>query len=264
MKEQVIIHDNQCIGCGLCVKDCPNKVIEMKNGKASVLSDDCIKCGHCLAICPKNAVEITGLDKGEIKSYDQMNNAIEPDNLMDLYKSMRSVRQFKNKELPDQVIEDIIEAGRYTATGTNRQGVRYIVIKDHINELEDMVLPKLKRIQKILGPVGKVFKLKYNLNKYKFERDFLFRGARALVLVISENELDAGLAAKSMEIMSRTHGLGGLHVGIFTAIANKSGRLKKELDVNSKEKIVACLALGYPDVKYHRTIPRHKALVDWR
>ncbi|GKT33784.1 4Fe-4S dicluster domain-containing protein, partial [Aduncisulcus paluster] len=78
------------------------------------------------------------------------------------------------------------------------------------------------------------------------------------------DELDAGLAAKSMELMARTLGIGSLLVGIFTTFANKSRSTKAYLGVARREKIVACLALGYPDVKYVRTVPRRKANVIWR
>lgn len=264
MKEKVIIDKNECIGCGLCIDDCPSKVIDLKNNKAEITSNDCLKCGHCIAICPKNAVEISNYDMNEVKEYSDMSYDIKPDDMMDFYKSLRTIRQFKNKEVEDRILNEIIEAGRYSATGTNRQGVRYIVVKKDIYDLEEVTLSKLRFIKKIFKVVGKFVKFKYDLNKYDFKKGFLFRDAKALILVISKNELDAGLAAKNMEIMSRTYGLGGLHVGIFTAIANRSKTIKKKLGLKKKEKLVACLALGYPDVKYQRTVPRRKAKVEWR
>lgn len=264
MKEQIIIHPESCIGCGLCIADCPSKVIEMKDNKAVVMAEDCIKCGHCLAICPKDAVEITDLDKSEIKSYDTLSEDIGSEQLMDLYKSLRTVRKFTTQEIDNTLIEQIIDAGRYTSTATNRQEIRYIVVKDEIEILEDMVLPKLISYQKLFGFVGKFIKLKYNLDRYKFEKDFLFKGSKALILVVSKHDLDAGLATRSMELMSRTQGLSGLHVGIFTAIANKNKAVRSKLGLKKKENVVACLALGYPDVKYKRTVPRRKAIVDWK
>lgn len=264
VKEKINIHQDQCIGCGLCVVDCPNRVIELQDKKAVVISDECMKCGHCIGVCPKNAVEIQGLDMREVKSYDEMSYEIQPENLMDFYKSIRTIRQFKEEEIDEKVIASILEAGRYTATGTNRQGVRYIVVQKEINLLEDMVLPKLRFLQRVTKPIGKFIKLKYNLQRYIFDRGFLFKNAKLLILVVSEDELDGGLAAKSMELMSRTYGLGGLHVGIFTTFANKSRAIKSHLRIAKKEQVVACLALGYPDVKYQRTVPRRKALVTWR
>jgi nitroreductase/NAD-dependent dihydropyrimidine dehydrogenase PreA subunit len=264
MSEKVIISESKCIGCGLCASDCPSQVIEMEQGKAVVKSDQCLKCGHCIAICPKNAVEISDLDMGEVKSYEELAPQIESDQLLDYYKSLRTIRKFKKKAVEDELIHGIIEAGRYTATGTNRQQVRYIVVKEDIELLESLVLPKLRTLQHVMKYLGKVLKPKYDFSRYNFQKGFLFKNAPSLILVVSEHEMDAALAARSMELMSRTYGLGGLYVGIFTTFANRSRKIRRLLGLEGKEKVVACLALGYPDIKYRRTTPKRKAVVEWR
>lgn len=264
MKEKAIISKEKCIGCGLCVSDCPSRVIKIENKKAVVQSETCLMCGHCIAICPKEAVEISGLDMNEVIAYDKLSKAIESDQFLDYIKALRTVRKFKDQAIQDDVIQGIIEAGRFTATGTNRQKVRYIVVEKDIDLVEEMVLSMLKKLQKIMKYLGKILKSNYDLSRYQFERGFLFKNAPRLIMVVSEYELDAGLAARSMEIMSRTYDLAGLHVGIFTTLANKSKKIKKALGLKGKEKFVACLALGYPDVKYYRTVPREKAQIEWR
>ncbi len=264
MREKITIRSEKCIGCGLCISDCPSKVIEFSEKKAVIVSDECIKCGHCVAICPAEAIEIADLDKAEIKAYGDLAEQIDADQLMDFYKSLRTIRKFKSTNIDNVLIEKIIDAGRYTSTATNRQEVRYIVVKNQIAKLEDMVLPKLIKFQKIFNLLCKVVKLKYDLSKYDFKRGFLFKDAKVLIMVVSKHDVDAALATRSMELMSRTLELGGLHVGIFTAIANRSKAIKSYLGLRKKEKVVACLALGYPDVKYKRTVPRRSAEVEWK
>ena len=56
----VSVDESRCIGCNLCVTDCPTATMQMKNGKAVVTTQDCIKCGHCQAICPQYAVTLSG------------------------------------------------------------------------------------------------------------------------------------------------------------------------------------------------------------
>ena len=42
-----IVDSNKCIGCRLCVKNCPVGAISMQNGKAVIDANKCIQCGIC-------------------------------------------------------------------------------------------------------------------------------------------------------------------------------------------------------------------------
>jgi len=51
------INEDMCVGCGVCVDDCPVDAIELKDDqKAFINEDECIRCGRCHDICPQEAV----------------------------------------------------------------------------------------------------------------------------------------------------------------------------------------------------------------
>ena len=50
------IDKDKCIGCGICIRQCPVNAISMKEGKAEIDMDKCIKCGKCHDVCPQEAV----------------------------------------------------------------------------------------------------------------------------------------------------------------------------------------------------------------
>ena len=47
-----------CIGCGTCVKTCPNNALTLENGKAVVDHKLCILCGYCNPVCPEFAIRL--------------------------------------------------------------------------------------------------------------------------------------------------------------------------------------------------------------
>lgn len=45
-----------CIGCGICVKNCPQNAITMENNLAYIHQNQCNACGICAEKCPKNTI----------------------------------------------------------------------------------------------------------------------------------------------------------------------------------------------------------------
>ena len=52
---QIAILERKCIGCGLCVQNCPFGAIEMKDGKPE-MNAACKVCGLCVKNCPEQAI----------------------------------------------------------------------------------------------------------------------------------------------------------------------------------------------------------------
>jgi electron transfer flavoprotein alpha subunit len=55
-KDIAEIIPDKCIGCQLCVAECPVGVINMVNGVAIIDAAGCIGCGKCFEVCPVAAV----------------------------------------------------------------------------------------------------------------------------------------------------------------------------------------------------------------
>ena len=264
---------NKCIGCTKCVHDCIVNDIEMVDGKAHVKNETCIKCGHCIAVCPKNAVSTDEYNMDEVKDYDKETFEIDSDNLLNFIKFRRSVRKFKSQDVENEKLLKIIEAGRFTQTGTNAQDVKFIVVKDKIQELRKLVLEALNATAKVmLGNESMKAYHKYanmfvDMYKKFLENpngeDRLFFKAPALIITTAKYTVNAGLASSNMELMTNALGLGTFFSGFLAKAAETDPRINEFLGIAKDETLVTCMVIGYPNIKYFRTVPRREANTTW-
>ncbi|HOK00197.1 MAG TPA: ferredoxin family protein [Termitinemataceae bacterium] len=70
---KVIIDQEACKGCYLCVRACPVKVLEPdtkvnSSGTYPAVAryvEKCIACGNCYQVCPDVCIEVYELEAGE-------------------------------------------------------------------------------------------------------------------------------------------------------------------------------------------------------
>lgn len=266
-KPTVSIDKEKCIGCGICAKDCVAKAITIVAGKANVKSE-CLYCGHCLAVCPCGAVSIPEYDMEEVETYNKDTFHVNPEQLLRSIKYRRSIRDYKPMPVEEEKLNQILQAGRYTATAKNNQDCTFVFVQKELDVLKDKVwgfiddIEKNKKEKKI--PREVLPYISFNRQRKKNpEEDYLFRNAPVVMFVASQWPLDAGLASQNMENMANAQGLGVLFDGYLASIADINEELKTWLGIEGKE-IRSCMLLGYPNVKYQRTTPKRKAKVIWK
>ena len=107
---KIIIDEEKCIGCSLCVNDCPNCCLHLEYGKAHADNTGCIECGHCYAVCPQGAIRMS-----EYKCEDEPvvpMTEIDSDTLLSGMRSRRTIRHFTTQPVEEEKIRKILEAGR--------------------------------------------------------------------------------------------------------------------------------------------------------
>lgn len=264
------INKELCIGCGKCVWDCFPGAMAMEEGKA-VLSNpgSCLRCGHCIAICPKNAVT-----DPELSSPSPIEKSCDADTLLNAMESRRSCRHYQDKPIDDKTLNTLLDAARACPTAKNLQSTRYISVTKAMPQLLDGAMRMLGRMGKAqLESATDPDELRRANNfvtwaeKRENDKDFdplFFHAPQLLIFVSGKADVrDAAAAAAYTELMAYHLGLGCLYSGYFTACCDLSAELKEMLGVQKNERVVRCLVLGYPDVKFLRTAPRKEANVTY-
>ena len=172
------------------------------------------------------------------------------ENLMEIIKKRKSIRKYKDKPLPRDVVNSILEAARYAPTARNLQELEYKVItsKSLIKQLSDGIAAAIqKEGMPLKGPPG--------------ARRSFFYDAPLLIIVTAprENkfsESDAALAVQNIMLYATSIDLGSCYIGMAKFI-ERDKKLLKALHISDDRNIAAAVICGYPD---ENPEPREKRL----
>lgn len=261
--------EEKCIGCGLCAQDCPVNNIAMEGGKAAV-REACMECGHCFAVCPAKAVCISDYPSDGIVEFGNDVPYVSGDELLRLIKSRRSIRDYQKRRIDKETWIKVLEAGRFTATGGNIQDVKYLVVQDNLETVKKYVwsgfaamIEQLKKVQGEASPSVQRLQTMHAVYQASHRKDPLFFNAPSLLVVTSTSPLNGGLAASNIELMAHAEGLGVLFNGYIQRVLAVDDKTCDYLGIDKTE-ICACMLMGYPNVKYQRTVPRKAAEIQWK
>jgi nitroreductase len=140
---------------------------------------------------------------------------------MDVFEAVRTVlavREFRDTPVPPDVVRQIVEAGRLTASSTNRQPWHFIVVDDRAT------LQRLGELARS-GP-------------------YIAQAPLAVVVTIRESRFavsDASRAIQSMVLTAWSAGVGSNWVGFFDLEA-----VKPLLAISDDFQVLAIVPFGYP------------------
>lgn len=153
---------------------------------------------------------------------------VNPDDLLAMMRKRRVSRQFTGDPVPDEILQKILEAGRWATSGGNRYPHRFLVVRD----------PKKIHLVRTASPG-------------------MLTEPPALIVIMMETEqaeedsmrvepwpvhwVDVGTAAMSMTTMAQALGVGSCPV---TSFSKSAVQAMLELPANLSPEFI--LILGYP------------------
>ncbi|OGI03787.1 MAG: hypothetical protein A2Y25_07180 [Candidatus Melainabacteria bacterium GWF2_37_15] len=278
-----ITFDESCTKCGACALACPAEYLLYENNEVKINNDapfGCIQCGHCMMSCPVDAIKVRGEGISEQDIFELEKDSIGYEQLYALLSKRRSARKFKKQEVPQEIIDKILQAGATGAISIPPYEVKVLVINgfDKVQEFAGDVVNSFKKIGKIMNPfVLKLVKPLIGDANYKMFNEFivplldmtvesrekgediLFYDAPA-VLVFYTTELcdseDAIIAATLAMTAADSLRLGTCIIGSVPPAINKNSQLKEKYGILKKEKVALAFILGYPEKTFTKGITR--------
>ena len=299
---QMQVDTENCTSCGLCVRNCPFKAWTMEEGGYPELKGEyeCFSCGNCMVACPTDAismVETYHVTEGfwatephplpikmPLRPRDVDGNLDEWNAIERAVLERRSVRNFKDKPIPDHLIRRVLEAGRFAPSGGNCQPWQFIVITDRalIDKMDEAVWAMMNGLYNTykddelvknmepmaetaphafdprvaLGGIGAIAKKNMRPSLNAPCVILLAGDARA----IGGTELAIGICGQNMNLVANSLGIKACWVGFLTsgvpAIADK-------INLKPNWSVITTLVLGWPAFKQEGMVPREYRPVMW-
>ena len=128
--------------------------------------------------------------------------------------SRREVREYADRDLPEDVVRRILDAGRLAGSAKNRQAWRFLVVES----------PEVR--EQLAAAVYEPANV---------------RGAKLVVAILAKGSLDTGRAMQNMLLVAWNEGLGSCPNGIADlALARKT------LGLGEDDELAIVLTFGYP------------------
>ena len=178
--------------------------------------------------------------------------------------SRRSCRKFQHKEVPKELIEKLILAGRSAPTGLNRQKIKFYVIENEFKRIHETAEKVYKNITKDGKKRDWIDEFR---KRYEIE-DIIFYDAPCLIAIVVNNEetdrekfvrtLEGGIASENIMIMATYLGLGSVPIGVAN-LENQKFVMDAIGADNEKETLLLIVAFGYPvEGYYEKYLPEKK------
>lgn len=158
---------------------------------------------------------------------------------MEIIRERRSIRKYEEKDIPEDILNKVLDAVRWTPSWANTQCWEVVVVKDKtLKEKIKETVPKTNPASKaiveapvLLALCGKLESSGYYKNKVTTKLGDWFM-------------YDLGLATQTICLTAHSLGLGTVIVGLF-----EHDRAKEVLKVPEGYELVSLIPMGYPAKK---------------
>jgi nitroreductase/NAD-dependent dihydropyrimidine dehydrogenase PreA subunit len=290
----ITIDSTRCKGDGLCSSVCTLGVFrQIKSGEVPEVDEElrnhCFSCGQCVTICPHGAISHEEYPEGMtnpvrkdlIPSYEQV---------LELVRTRRSKRHFKDTPVGQDLIERILDAARFAPSGHNEQGTEFVVVqgKDNVSHIAELAVDSMRSMASLFkSPVGRMImrmimgrrgaayvgklapELDHVAEAFENGQDGILHQAPLLILFCADRvgdfmaAINANLALHNATLAAESLGLGCFYTGFIVMATRRSEAIAEYVGLPETHTIYGGLALGHSRLNFSQWPERKPAQATW-
>lgn len=271
----VTIDREKCNQDGICVSECPARILVMDRDEgvpvpSPEFEEYCIRCGHCVAVCPVGALRLDWLDP---ENCQKMNKdlALTPEQAEQFLRGRRSIRSFKEKTVPRNILEKLLEVACSAPSAKNKQPWHWIVVQEpkEVRRLAGLVVEGMRAFLDSDPDEGKIRGYHRVVAAWDSGIDRVCREAPHLLIVHAEQDWtfapeDTALALSLLDLYATSIGLGVCWGGYIYKAINAFPPLFEALGLPKEHLAFGAVMVGYPKFKYQCIPVRDQPRVTWK
>jgi len=175
-----------------------------------------------------------------------MNTSEEGNPVLQAISERRSVRKYKEKKIPRNLLEKVIEAGNLAPSVDNLQPWRFVVVEDESlkEKLRKEAVPKWRSI---IDGLKELEPERFQIfGKFMGADDPVFYSAPSIIFVIGPSGVNCALACENMMLAAHSLGLGSCYAGWGT-LSMDDPYLRQLFELEEKERVFGPILVGHPE-----------------
>jgi nitroreductase len=184
--------------------------------------------------------------------------------------SCRSIRRYRDEEIPKEEVLELLDVARRAPTGSNLQLVRWTAMagREKTRRFTDLTMEWFDTVARNDPAISAKYNVDVLMARYKSGYDPIMRGAPNAVFAVTDGnagwgQTDSAIALTYFCLAAHSKNIGSCWCGYGVSALKSFAPLREFLGLERADVVQAAAFFGRTDMKYHALPPRKPLRLTW-